>query len=309
MRISRIASLALVSVLVATPAHAQLGGLMKRAAQKAVEKKTEGKVAEQMGSTSGGYASRPDGAPATEVSVKAMIDALTATRGILDERDALVPQISALQDRQSKLLGNDGRNALDHFEQAHRDVDDCTMKNFQQYVQSRQAEIMAKGAMNMPTSKEAQLMVETGQKIQAAAMKGDTATTNRLTIQVRNNELKRYGIDWVRDSSAAAAKCPAYPKPAPWMAEYHANEAKISSMTNKQRQLEESAKALMQQKTGLTPTDIGLMREKMQHWMDYRQENPGKVIPGVTKEEADAMEAVLRSYRKDQLKKLLDVSM
>ncbi|MDB4907940.1 MAG: hypothetical protein JWO05_2724 [Gemmatimonadetes bacterium] len=308
MRPCRVASLVILSLLAGSPAHAQLGGLMKKA-QKAVEKKTEGKAVEQMGGSSGGYASKPDGAPATEAVVRGMIAALTESRGKLEERDRLAEQVRTLQDRQQKILGPKGQDALDRYDQQTDKVNECIRDEFKKYVEGKQAEIIAKGTMNMPTAREAQQMVEDGKLVQAAAMRNDTATVNRITIKLRNAEMKRVGIDWVRDSTAAAAKCPAYPKQEAWMIEYHANDAKINALTSDQRNLEHEAAKIIEQKTGLTGRDVGLMREKMQLWMDARMENPGAVVRGVTREEADALELVLRSYRKDQLKKLLDVSM
>ena len=293
-RFLRGAALGALFLAVPAVAHAQLGGLAKRAAQRALEKKAEQTVVDK---TVGGKAD--ESAACRNVTFDRTTVELTAARldGIVKalntvdqgpngaKRRELRSQIEAAEARLEELRNDE---SLQKAEESQREYRSCRQGAFSEIVNKR-VEAEGQGIM----TKYAQAMRVHNEKIAAAQQKGDTAKANALqdsTWQVMMTVV----TPTAADSAVVQKKCGNPPRVSRRVAERDSLAVAVREMNDELRAMDEDAEDAMLKASGLTSTQLAMARERLTSFI--RSDRPC----GYSKAEQDAIAA-----RKEDLDKLL----
>ena len=285
------AALAAGALLVTAPAaaHAQFGGLAKKALEKAVEKKVEQK-------TTAAAAESPSCRQVTfdRTTVELTSERLDKVVRALQAADAspagakrreLVAQRDAAEARLEELENDEGiRRAQD----SQREYASCRNEAFSDIVNAR---VEKEGAGF--SAKYMQALREHQGRIAAALATNDTITANALqdsTYYV----LTLVVAPTASDSAAVAKKCGKEPRPSRRVAERDSLRVAVRELNDEIRAVDEDAEDAMVKASGMTATQLAMARERVT--MFIRESR----TCGFTKAEADAIGA-----RKAELEKLL----
>lgn len=279
---------AIVLALPAT-AHAQLGGLAKRAAQKALEKKAEKTV------TGSG-----DESPAcrnvtfdrttvelTEARVDGIIKALeSAYSGAKGTRRRELQ--SNLQAAEARLQELENDPSVQKAQDSEAEYKSCRQEAFQQIVNAR----VEKEGQGIMTKYMAAMRVH-NEKIAAAQAKGDTAKANALTDSTWQ-VMMTVVTPTAADSAVVQKKCGNPPRPSRRAAERDSLRTAVREMNDEIRAMDEDAEDAMLKTSGLTATQLAMARERLTMFVKEKKSC------GFTKAEVDAIGA-----RRAELEKLL----
>lgn len=291
-----LAALVVAATLVLPAAgHAQLGGLMKKAKEKAAEqidKKTDG-TAQQSGAMqpagSCGYVPTFDNVTIelNAANLDKVAKALQAVRtaGEKNGRNALAARVQADRARLEEL---DNDPSLREAENSRHEWESCRNETFQEIINKR---IQDKGMGLSPEYMKA--MREHQEKIAAAEQRGDVNGAKAL------QDSTWYAISKVvaptpQDSAAVNAKCGKPPRASRRAAERDSLQRTVREMSDSVRVLDEDAEDQIRSASGLTPRQVAAARERLEAYL-----KSGRAC-GFTKTEVDAI-----NPRKAELEKLI----
>lgn len=295
-----LAAAACGAVLLASPAvaHAQFGGLAKKALEKAVEKKVESKT-NPADTSRGGRAAGNDSPACREVTfdrttveltaervdkvVKALQAAASTPAGA--RRRELVAQRDAAEARLRELEADEG---ISRAQESEREYRSCRDDAFGEIVNAR----MEKEGAGL-SAKYMQAMREHQEKISAAYSRGDSVRAVALqdsTFYV----LSKIVAPTAADSAVVEKKCGKAPRPSRRLAERDSLRVAVRELNDEIRAADEDAEDDMVKASGLTATQLAMARERMAMFV-----HAGKTC-GFTKVEMDAIAA-----RSAELKTLL----
>jgi hypothetical protein len=267
-------SIAVVAVL-CLPYHdasAQLGGLVKKARDKAVEQQVEKRV--------GGSSASNPGAPPKfdEVTVELTADrvagiirGLTAGRAVLDgasggasratlvaRRDEAANKSSAISDANKKTFSA----FTDKRYEIERCRNDAMYKSREQRrkVEEERNKQMSSKAMTDPAFRDKAVAI--GQKMAAAQQRGDTAEIRRLGAELGLSE-----YDPKPDSLAADKACGREPAKPAALVEMERLDAQAKALSEQIRQLEEKSAATEVKESGLNERQFLMARERVEAYL------------------------------------------
>ena len=292
-----LAAAACGAVLLASPvvAHAQFGGLAKKALEKAVEKKVEPKTT----TPENGRRGAADSPACREVAfdrttveltperldkVLKALQAVDASPAGAKRRD-LVSQRDAAEARLQELENDEGiRRAQD----SEREYRSCRNESFNDIVSAR----MEKEGAGL-SAKYMQAMREHQDKVSAAFRRGDSAGAVALQDSLYV-VLSNIVAPTAADSAVVTKKCGKEPRPSRRVAERDSLRVAVRELNDEIRAADEDSEDAMLKASGMTATQLAMARERLTMFV-----RAGKTC-GFTKVEADAIGA-----RKAELEKLL----
>lgn len=272
------------------PAHAQFGGLVKKAKEKAA-KAVAGNAAQQSGVMQPSCGITPT-FDATTIELNAsnldkVVKALETIRTAGDKngRNKLAAQRDADQARLEELERDP---SVSGAEDSQRQYNECRQQAFNEVMQKHVAEkgsgIMADYMRAMRTHND---------RIAAYEAKGDTAHANALRDSTYTVMMNAFGAT-AQDSAAIDAKCGKPPRPSKRVAERDSLRRVVREEGDSIRVLDENADDEVRSASGLTGSQLAAARERILTYLRNSQ------ACGFTKEEYDALGA-----RKSELQKLM----
>lgn len=265
----------LAGLVTATPAHAQLGGLIRRATERRVEQTAEDRV------NAATLIAPTFDATTVEITAErldrytAAMERLKAARAQNRQRyEALQAQRNALLDS-ANMVENRRDNAA--YEQADRTHDNCARDVRQ--AMDREAEEKGKamsarmqanpiGAQNDPQVKA---FVQAMQDFAQAQQRGDTAAISRA--QQRMMTMFGGTGDSVAVRRNVAAKCGAEPAKPASLVRSEAYRAKASALEKEANALNSTAGGVKGAEVGMGDAAARMMWERIQSWLNGVQEN------------------------------------
>ena len=266
----RIAILAAVVVVTAAPAQAQLGGLVRRAAERRVEQKAEDRI---------GAANliEPTFDATTIEITAARLDRYTAAMETLKRSraanrqryDALQTQRAALLDSASAAYNKRDAEAYQQADSRYGTCRSEVRRGLDAESEKKMAELQARmqrdpiGSQNDPQVKA---FVAAMQEMAQAQQRGDTAASARSVRRMQS--MVGGTADSLATNRAVVAKCGALPaKPASMVRE--------EGYRKRAAELDEQARALLSVAGGVKGTEVGMtdaqarmLWERIQSWLN-----------------------------------------
>ena len=281
------------ALLLATPAvaHAQLGGMMKKAAQRALEKKAEQSVVDKtVGNDSPACRNVTFDRTTVELT-SARLDGIVKALNVTNEgadgakRRDLRSRLDAAEARLEELRNDE---SLQKAEDSQREYKSCRQEAFSKIVEKRM-EAEGQGIM----TKYMTAMRVHNEKIAAAQAKGDTIKANALqdsTWQVMMTVV----TPTAADSAAVQKQCGNPPRVSRRVAERDSLAVAVREMNDELRAMDEDAEDAMLKASGMTSTQLAMARERLTMYIKQNR------TCGFTKAETDAI-----AERRAELEKLL----
>lgn len=291
MRIQNIMLAAVLGVSFATPASAQLGGLMRKAKEAAATKAVESTI----GPTNRNLkASDAFGPELTETSLDGVLRGLAAMEKTLDQAKARRLAGQELQAQYSKSVEAHDKERQ-KFETVHDRVQLCQ----DSVIQTRAMEAVAAYMKRMMSDPAAQ-----AEMIKAAQQLSQKATTTTDTNEVRDAyaELaKKQGLDPRADTLAAVKQCGVVPTKPAWLVEQDSLRERAGRAESEARELEYKANDDAAGAAGMDNRAFALARERVLHW--YHETHGGSPVQSFGKDERKLLES--RKADIEKFKKLL----
>ena len=248
------------ALLLPAPAHAQFGGLVKKA-----KKAVSGDPA-PASSGGNGRASNTFGAELTPETFAAVMKGLNAELEPREQRDALARQRDDLVTARSKLLDAHAAE-LDAYQKAVEKNTECRDAAFDRIDKEHEAAMQRKQQEIMSTPGGAQKLQEDAMALsqQAAALmqKGDTAGVQRLQLAFAQKTL---GLDPKADTAAVVRQCGPLPARAAWQVQADADFARADTLDKRISALEGQMNTRGLQASGMSSTQYNLARERIVNW-------------------------------------------
>ena len=275
-------------------ASAQLGGLVKKARDEAIEQQVEKRVG-------GSAASTADTPPKfddvtvelTADRVAGIVRGLAAGRAVLDgangapsraalvaRRDAAATKSSELADANAKVF-NAYVEKRDVSQRCRNDAMYASREKRQKESEERNKQLSSK-AMADPAFREKAIAI--AQKMGVAQQKGDTAEIRRLSAELGISE-----NDAKPDTLAADKACGREPAKPAAMVQSEQLDAEATALSDQIRQLEERSAATEIKESGLNERQFLMARERIEAYlsaMKYKSQPRG-----FSKPELDALGA------------------
>ena len=274
-------------------ASAQLGGLVKKARDKAVEQQVEKRT--------NAVASNPGAPPKfddvtlelTNERLDQIVRGLTAGRAVLDGTNGSPSRASLVARRdeaanKSAALSKDNSKAFDAYfgkrdenQRCRIGVRDAAREKNQKAAEERNKEFQAK-AMSDPAFREKAMA--TAQKIAAAQQRGDTVEMRRLMA-----ELGGVADDPKADSIAADKACGREPAKPAAMAQIEQLDTQEKILSDQIRELEEKSASTEVKESRLSDRQFYMARERIEAYlsaMKYKSK-----LTGFSPAEVDALGA------------------
>jgi hypothetical protein len=277
-RLFRAATVGALLLAVPVTAHAQLGGLMKKAAEKAIEKKAGGSGG---GSESASCRSVSFDRTVVELT-PTRIDAIVKALGTVyagpkgAKRRSLQSQLDAAEARLHELQNDE---SISKAEESQREWKSCRQDAYQAIVNAR---VEKEGAGIM--TKWMKAMREHNEKISAAQARGDSVGAAALTD---STQLVMVNVvaPTAADSAMVEKRCGKPPRISKRVAERDSLRVVVREMEDEIRAMDEDAEEEMIKASGLTATQLAMARERL---TTFVKENR---TCGFTKAEVDAIAA------------------
>lgn len=272
-------------------AHAQLGGLIKKAAGKVVEKKADEMLAKAT-------PEKPlDGTPLSASALDGVLKGLNFEL----QQQAEAVRLKAIQEQKLaawQKADEAGHDEAEKYRASNEKVLSCVSDEMRA-LQDKHSEDMPAKMMEMIQTPDGQQKVkeltELGQRMSEAAQKNDTAAMRRINGQY----LRALGADPAADSVVAFKTCG---KPPAAPASYLETERRAKELRDANEDLRKVESDLNERAAavaGMPATDYYLARERLWGWNEARKNKRG--TGGVTKDE-DALfklrEADIRKVEK-----------
>jgi len=263
-------------------AHAQLGGLVKKAKDRVIEQQVANQVEKRVNSA----ASDPGAPPKfddvtvelTNDRVSQVIRGLSAGRAVLDgangspSRATLIAQRDDAA-RQSADLSQKNAKAFEAYsekrdasQRCRNDAIHASREKRQQANDQRMKELQAK-AMSDPAFREK--AVAMAQKMAVAQQKGDTAEVRRLMIELNGGAPESDSVDSLAADKACGS---ALAQPAA-MVQSQKLDAQANKLTEAIRQLEEQAAETEVKESKLTERQYQMARERIEAYLSAMKYN------------------------------------
>jgi hypothetical protein len=288
-----------LTVLAATTASAQFGGLAKKAkqaAQAAAEKKVDKKVDSNL---------RPSstfGDELTESSFAALSRGLNAELGKVERRDALHADADSAHER-SQRLEKEHRSDFASYERQHTANRDCR-RNAEKANEAKTEQQMQKkmeGQLSPAFQQEvAALSARNEKAIEKAQKSGDQAAITKANEAYQHDLMKLMGMDRHADSAAVEKQCPAPPEPAS-VKESKALTARENDLRVQIRALDEQIMTAGVAASGMTAEIYALAKERVVNWA-YEAFDGGSQV-----QEFGSAERKMFEAHKSDIKKLRKV--
>ena len=258
----------------ATPAQAQLGGLIKKAAGKVMDDKVKEKTDEM----------KPvppmDGEPVTASTLDNVLKGLSFEV----QQQAEAVRLKKIQEAKAQAYYDAEKAGHDEaaaYRKSNDKIMSCVGSALHDLEAQHQQELQAR-AMNMMNDPKMQEMIketaEIARRAAEAAQKGDTAAVRRISSQM----MRAQGVDLPADSAKAYQKCG---QPAPPPASYVKTEkaaAELRDANEDLRKVETNLSKRAAETAGMEPKSYYLSRERIWAWNSARK---SKANVGITAEE------------------------
>lgn len=256
------------------PAHAQLGGLIKKAAGKIVDDKVKEKENELK-------PVKPlEGDPVTATSFDQVLKGLQFEIGQQAEAVRLKKIQEAKQEAWSRAY-EAGHDDDSKYRAANEKVISCISSALNDLERKHQEELQAR-AMNLMNDPKMQEMVrsisEYGLRMGEAQQKGDTAAVRRIQQQM----MKATGVDLPADSAKARATCGNPPAPPASVVRLEKTADELRDANEALRKVESDLSGRAAQVAGMPSKEYFLARERLWAWNNAKK---NKVKAGVTTDE------------------------
>ncbi len=287
MRLRSLALLAAVAVAIPHAAHAQIGGLVKKAKDAATKKDS---------TSSGNSNMKPSntfGPELTASSLDALIRGASASQAKLDQADQTEGQVQvAFQKADAAANGHEkDRQAYDA---AREKQSSCWNSEWEHVTAAEQDKIRQRLASDPAFLAEMQKQaLEMGRKAAELNAKGDTAGIRKLS----QGGMKVNGMDFHADSDVVRKKCGSPPAIPAFLVEDRAARDRASKLQQRERQLQDSAVIVGMATTGMSRPEYNLARERVVNWL--HEVNGGPAIQAF-----GAGERKLLESRKSEIMKL-----
>lgn len=271
---TRLIALSALLAIAPLPAHAQLGGLVKRGATRAAEKAVD--------KAAGDEKSKAKEAPAPafddevlELSASLVDQVVRGLKAWNEARaSAHIPaamkayEASVAKEQDFSTRYSDQRYA---FVEKNRKIDQCRDEVFDAQGDANQAEIEKKMA-NIQTDPArmqamARIATEWAPKLQALQMSGDTVAAKAGLLRYQDEISKAAGITLDTDSTKADSKCgkPA-PKPS-WLTAWDSTEVQTRRLGEDVREAESAGEKEAVAASGLTGRQFAVARERVESFV------------------------------------------
>ena len=272
-------------------AHAQLGGLVKKAKDRVVEQQVANQVEKRVNPA----ASNPGAPPKfddvtlelTNDRVSQIIRGLSAGRAVLDGANGSPSRATLIAQRdqaanQSADLAQKSSKAIDAYtmkrdesQRCRNDAIHASREKRQQANDQRMKELQAK-AMSDPAFREKAIAM--AQKMAVAQQKGDTAEVHRLMIELNGGAPESDNVD----SLAADKACGSLPAQPAAMVQSEKLNALANTLTESIRQLEQQAAETEVKESKLTERQYQMARERIEAYLSAVKYNaePGGFSAG-----------------------------
>jgi len=272
-------------------AHAQLGGLVKKAKDRVVEQQVANQVEKRVSPA----ASNPGASPKfddvtlelTNDRVSQIIRGLSAGRAVLDGANGSPSRATLIAQRdqaanQSADLAQKSSKAIDAYtmkrdesQRCRNDAIHASREKRQQANDQRMKELQAK-AMSDPAFREKAIAM--AQKMAVAQQKGDTAEVHRLMIELNGGAPESDNVD----SLAADKACGSLPAQPAAMVQSEKLNALANTLTESIRQLEQQAAETEVKESKLTERQYQMARERIEAYLSAVKYNaePGGFSAG-----------------------------
>lgn len=262
----RPAAFALLFTLVAPPAHAQLGGLIKKAKEKAVQA-----AAEKAGlDTKAGESTPPTyddvTVELTTARVESLLKGLQASQAVLTEnggmadilkqRAAVEAQLASLNERANSVSAG-YHAAHSRWKSCENDVRKSLEKNHEDEARKAMAAMVANPQLAAEKGRAAATMQ---QEIAKAIASNDSTAAKKAMMAY----YKYWGIDLTKDDGIVVSKCGALPTKPQAMLDLDAATERRDSIDVRARALETRAVLEGSRASGLTEQQFAMARERAQ---------------------------------------------
>jgi hypothetical protein len=259
-----------VLACVSTVAHAQLGGLIRKAKEK-VEAKVEDKASE-----------KPlEGDPVTASTLDAVLKGLSLEAEGVEKSKQLWTAIEAKSQEVTEADKAAG-DEPDKWYKANSDNERCVSRSIDASEKKHEEEapqkMMALNSGRDNTAVIAKLNA-IGKRITDANAKGDKVAYTKAMADY----MKILGFDPVGDSTAAYAKCGKPPAKPASMVKLEGLKAEVEQLTDQRRAVEKESGVRAAKAAGMPADKYALARERLLTWNSERKEKGGK--RSVTKDE------------------------
>jgi hypothetical protein len=266
----------LLSLAAPGSAHAQFGGLMKKAKDAAADaagrKAGETAVDKAVGSRTGSASARSAGAlpgePLTEATFAALLRGLQRTDALLKEAEASNARMSAINGELQKLY-DAHPGEIERFQERERTVNMCHSEQINTRERARSDAMQKKMEAAQRDPAAVQRMSAVAMKytprINEAQQRGDVATMERLMNEM---QMELTGTDMrgvaAADTAAAVSKCGPKPVAPKWMAEARRLQEAANAAGSEQRAKESRAVSAGAEASGMSEVQYGVMRERLE---------------------------------------------
>jgi hypothetical protein len=279
MRRLQFAVAILAAAMSASPASAQLGGLMKKA-KSAVEKKADNAIGKTDLMPVNAF-----GAPLTEQTLDAVIRGLAASQAKIDEAKLAQAEADKYNKLMSQAAAGHDKEREDYRETSNK-IENCQSTFIEARRDSLAKAFQAKMLADPAARAEAtQAATNLGAEYTKLLQAGDTVGAQKLMAQ---RAMKLMG-DPKLDTAAAIKKCGVAPAKPAWLGDEEKYRAQWEAANNKSRKIEEEARTAGLSASGMSKENYGLARERIINWL--QEKNGGKAVQLFTDEERRAMEA------------------
>ncbi|HVH40161.1 MAG TPA: hypothetical protein VM764_09060 [Gemmatimonadaceae bacterium] len=300
MRAALVSSLTLALAVAAapSPASAQLGGLIKRGAGRAVDKAVDKSIDNKVKASTAPAPTFDD--EVLELTTE-RIDQVVKGMKAFNKAQAAADVPGAMKafeaaDGRSQAFSNKYSEQRYEFEQKNRVIEECRDDAFSAQREKNDAEIERRMATlrNEPAKLQAisAKAMEWNPKLQAMLAKGDTAGAQSAMLQMQKEMAAIGGFAIDLDSAKVNTKCG---KPAPrpsWLAEWERADAEAKVLAERVREAETAGQDEAVTASGLEGRQFHVARERIESFV-----NDGKM--GFSKKEKEALgprKAELKAY-------------
>jgi hypothetical protein len=285
-----------LTVLAATPASAQFGGLAKKAKQ-AAQAAAEKKVDKKTGNTANSNL-RPSntfGEELTESSFSNLLRGLNAELAKTERRDALHADADSAHQRNERLqrLHHADFQAYERQTAANRD---CrrTAEETNQAKNEQAMQTKVKQQLSPAFQKDMAEMSARNEKARAKAEKsGDKAAIDKANENYQRDLMTLLGFDPRADSLAVERQCPTPREPAS-VTESKALTERENSIRVQIRALDGEITTAGAAASGMTPEVYALAKERVLNWSQEAFDNGSQV-----QEFGDAERKVFEAHKRE----------
>lgn len=253
----------LATAVAASPARAQLGGLVKKAKDAAVKK-----AADESGTTN---MLEGEDVKYTDVLLKLtperldkVIKGLQISRDMLAKRPAMVDRRDAAQERIYQLTDKNSA-ALADLERKRQEVDNCRAEELGK-VEDALGDNFGMRAMADPALR--QKIQDISAKLAQAQMNGDTAT-----IRAVSKEMETFTKPSAADTAKVDAKCGKSPPQSAVEKEIASLKGEVAQLNSDIQSMESGASKAAEQAAGMNSQQWGIAMDRIQQWMSAVNDN------------------------------------